>query len=184
MLTNALCKELKGIAENFIPAEHLDDLTQEVFLYLLEMPKGKLEQLIEDKQIKYYFIRLCKNNYYSKTSKYHYKYRKPYERELIDVITNGKYSIKKKHDTADLYFIEGDGYIEDSELVNDILSEMYWYERELFKLYVLGDNEGKRYTYTTLSNKTKISRMSIYTTLKVVKNYIAKRLKEIRQNDI
>jgi len=61
---------------------------------------------------------------------------------------------------------------------------MYWYERELFKLYVLGDNEGKRYTYTTLSNKTKISRMSIYTTLKVVKNYIAKRLKEIRQNDI
>tara|TARA_R110001592_G_scaffold148690_8_gene373883 strand:+ start:301 stop:855 length:555 start_codon:yes stop_codon:yes gene_type:complete len=184
MLTNALCNELKQIASKFIPANHLDDLTQEVFLYLLEMPKGKLEQLIEDKQIKYYFIRLCKNNYYSKTSKYHYKYRKPYERILLDVITNGKYSISKKQNTADLYFIEGEGYIEDTDLVNDILSEMYWYERELFKLYVLGDNKGRRYTYTTLSNKTKISRMSIYTTLKIVKNYVARRLKEIRANDL
>jgi hypothetical protein len=90
MLSNKLAIELKEVAANFIPADDLDDLTQEVFLYLLELPSEKLQQLIEDKQIKYYFIRLCKNNYYSKTSKYHYKYRKPVER--IEYTLNTQYT--------------------------------------------------------------------------------------------
>lgn len=167
MLTSKHCTDLKQIAAKFIPAEDLDDLTQEVFLYLLDLPPEKLQQLIDDKQIKYYFIRLCKNNYFSKTSRYHYKYRKPTEKWQ-----NGVDSCKQVD--IDLYIKE------DADRLNAILDELYWYDRELFKLYVLGDNEGRRYTYTTLSHRTKISRMSIYTTIKRVKKYVAKRLKEQR----
>jgi len=180
MLTDKVCIEFRGIAAKFIPLEHLDDLVQEVFLAILELPEEKLKQLIEDKKLKYYFIRLCKNNYYSKTSRYHYKYRKPNEH-----VYRSGLQPSRKQDVAELYFIEKDELVtEDADRINNILEELYWYERELFKLYVLGDNNGSRYTYSTLSKKTNISRMSIYTTIKGVKAYVAKRLEEQRSNDI
>jgi len=50
-------------------------------------------------------------------------------------------------------------------------------------LYVLGDNDGRKYTYTSLSKKTKISRMNIYITIKKVKEYIKERLKQ-KRNDL
>lgn len=173
MIDNELFTQLKDTAANFIPAKDLDDVTQEVFMYLYEDTE-RLEQLIADKKIKWYFIRLCKNNYYSKTSKYYYKYNRPYK----DVTFNDdimKLGLKLK--SEDLYFIQ------DSDMINDILSELYWYDRELFRLYVLGDNDGKRYTYSSLSKKTKISRMNIYITIKKVKEYIKERLKE-KRNDL
>ena len=173
MIDNELFTQLKDTAANFIPAKDLDDVTQEVFMYLYEDAE-RLEQLIADKKIKWYFIRLCKNNYYSKTSKYYYKYNRPYK----DVSFNDdimKLGLKLK--SEDLYFIQ------DSDMINDILSELYWYDRELFRLYVLGDNDGKRYTYSSLSKKTKISRMNIYITIKKVKEYIKERLKE-KRNDL
>ncbi len=173
MIDNELFTQLKKTAANFIPAKHLDDVTQEVFLYIYEDVE-KLEQLIKDNKLKYYFIRLCKNNYYSKTSKYYYKYNRTYK----DVIYNDDL-LKAVHILIpdNLYFKE------DSDVINDILSELYWYDRELFRLYVLGDDNGKKYTYSSLSKKTKISRMNIYITIKKVKEYIKDRLKEMR-NDL
>jgi hypothetical protein len=173
VIDNELFTQLKDTAANFIPAKHLDDVTQEVFMYLYEDAE-KLEQLIADKKIKWYFIRLCKNNYYSKTSKYYYKYNRPYK----DVTFNDDL-VKAVHILIpdDLYFIQ------DSDMINDILSELYWYDRELFRLYVLGDNDGRKYTYTSLSKKTKISRMNIYITIKKVKEYIKERLKQ-KRNDL
>ena len=173
MIDNQLYRELKNTAANFIPSKDVDDVTQEVFMSLYEDTE-KLEQLIADKKIKWYFIRLCKNNYYSKTSKYYYKYNRPYKDISFndDVMRQG---LKLK--AEDLYFIE------DSDMINSILSELYWYDRELFRLYVLGDDNGKRYTYSSLSKKTKISRMNIYITIKKVKEYIKVRLKE-KRNDL
>jgi|TARA_R100000479_G_C6363274_1_gene193898 RNA polymerase sigma factor (sigma-70 family) len=173
VIDNELFTQLKKTAANFIPAKHLDDVTQEVFLYIYEDVE-KLEQLIKDNKLKYYFIRLCKNNYYSKTSKYYYKYNRTYK----DVIYNDDL-LKAVHILIpdNLYFKE------DSDVINDILSELYWYDRELFRLYVLGDDNGKKYTYSSLSKKTKISRMNIYITIKKVKEYIKDRLKEMR-NDL
>ena len=173
MIDNQLYTTLVQTAANFIPAKDLDDVTQEVFMSLYE-DTDRLEQLIKDKKIKWYFIRLCKNNYYSKTSKYYYKYNRPYKDiSFNDDVMNLGLKLKSE----DLYFIQ------DSDMINDILSELYWYDRELFRLYVLGDNDGKRYTYSSLSKKTKISRMNIYITIKKVKEYIKKRLKD-KRNDL
>jgi len=173
VIDNELFTQLKDTAANFIPAKDLDDVTQEVFMYLYEDAE-RLEQLIADKKIKWYFIRLCKNNYYSKTSKYYYKYNRPYKDVSFndDIMKLGLILISE-----DLYFIQ------DSDMINDILSELYWYDRELFRLYVLGDNNGRKYTYSSLSKKTKISRMNIYITIKKVKEYIKDRLKE-KRNDL
>lgn len=173
MIKKSLYNELLQTAKNFIPAEYVDDVTQEVFLHLYE-DTNRLEQLIADKKIKFYFIRLCKNNFYSKTSKYYYKYDRPYKDISFndDLMKYNNILIQEN-----LYFIE------DTDLINSILEELYWYDRELFKLYVLGDNNGKSFTYTSLSKKTKISRMNIYITIKRVKEYIKQRLSELR-NDI
>ena len=69
-----------------------------------------------------------------------------------------------------------------SDVINSILDELYWYDRELFRLYVLGDENVKKYTYTSLAKKTGISRISIYYTIKSVKKYVIKRLKEINDD--
>jgi len=175
MLTNKLCIELKNIARNFIPAKYLDDLTQEVFLQLLEMPKAKVNDLIASGDIHRYFNRMCKLNYYSKNSRYYYTYVKIYEHILFHDSNKSYNDKKQKHN--DLYIKE------DSDLIDQILKELYWYDRELFKLYVLGDKNCKKYTYTSLSAKTGISRISIYYTIKGVKKHITNRLKELR-NDL
>ena len=64
-----------------------------------------------------------------------------------------------------------------------LLDELYWYDRELFKLYYFGEIDGNKYTLSSLANKTGISRRSIFTTIKNVKTYIKKRLDEIRRVD-
>lgn len=69
-----------------------DDLTQEIALILLD----KDEELIKDLYIKceliYYVIRIIHNQYYSKTSSFHNKYRKIKTLELNDLIyEEGKY---------------------------------------------------------------------------------------------
>jgi len=93
VIDNELFTQLKDTAANFIPAKDLDDVTQEVFMYLYEDAE-RLEQLIADKKIKWYFIRLCKNNYYSKTSKYYYKYNRPYKDVSFndDILKQGTYT--------------------------------------------------------------------------------------------
>lgn len=173
MITDYQYNELVQTAKKFIPAQYVDDVTQEVFLNLYE-DTDRLEQLIADKKLKFYFIRLCKNNFYSKTSKYYYKYDRAYKDISFndDLVKYNNILIQE-----DLYFIE------DSDLINNILQELYWYDRELFKLYVLGDDDGRTFTYSSLSKKTKISRMNIYITIKRVKEYIKERLLELR-NDI
>ena len=172
MLTDKLCIELKEIAKNFIPAKDVDDLVQEVFVQLLTMDSKKLQELISSGDIHRYFNRICKLNYYSRNSKYYYTYNKI--KEHIIFVDNTK---PTKQIQQNLYIKE------DADLIVQILSELYWYDRELFKLYVLGDSDNKSYTYTSLSERTKISRISIYYTIKGVKKYIAKRLKELK-NDI
>ena len=170
MLTKKLINELRAIASNFIPAKDLDDLTQIVFEQLLTMNKDKLQSLIDDGDIHRYFNRMCKLNYYSKNSKYYYTYNKEYEHVNYRIQANEKR-------IADNIYINND-----SALINSILEELYWYDRELFRLYVLGDDENDSYSYTTLAKKTGISRISIYYTIRNVKKYIRKRLDELRDD--
>lgn len=58
--------------------EDIQDLIQDTYVHLLEK-KDDIEK-IPDKEIKYYITKYLKNNIFSVTSRYHYKYRKVKER--------------------------------------------------------------------------------------------------------
>ena len=176
MLTDRLCIELKKIAANFIPAKDLDDLTQVVFEQLLQMEKAKLDALINTGDIHRYFNRMCKLSYYSKNSQYYYIYGK-----INEVINFEQTNISKRK--RDFLYINEEHLNTNADIINSILDELYWYDRELFRLYVLGDENVKKYTYTSLAKKTGISRISIYYTIKSVKKYVIKRIKQMN-NDL
>jgi len=59
------------------------------------------------------------------------------------------------------------------EKIDLVLDGMYWYDKELFKLYYYEDN-----TLDSLAKKTNISRNSLFITIDNVRNKIKKELSE------
>ena len=68
------------------------------------------------------------------------------------------------------------------DAIEELLKDLYWYDRELFLTYYKGS-----YTLDTLSDKTGISRSSIFNTIKRVKDYIKDNIndkaKEIKETE-
>ena len=128
------------------------DLYSCVVEQLLKKPK-KIDE-IPDSQKKYYFIKVVKQNWHSKTSPYHYQYRKPtqHHRPIIDNLTEQ---------------IEDEEYeetIPTMEWVEKTLNEEFdWYERDLFKLWV------EMGTLTNVSKKTQIPLNSVGRHIKQIK---------------
>ena len=54
-----------------------DDLAQEIYLILLEYDQDKLQEMINNNQIKFFISRIITNQYNSKTSIFYKKYKKP-----------------------------------------------------------------------------------------------------------
>ena len=111
------------------------------------------------------------NMYHSNTSRYYYKYRKFYKHILIgedrDSINGDKFIFNNK---------EHKEMIEKKlEFIDMTLKTLYWYDRELFRLYFFGEKDGRRYSLTSLAKKTGISRNSIFNTIKNVKQIIKKK---------
>lgn len=56
------------------------DCQQMIYLDLLIYDEDTLRRLDESGQIKFWLVRFVKNYWFSKNSRYHYQYRKYYER--------------------------------------------------------------------------------------------------------
>lgn len=54
-----------------------DDLTQEIYLILLQYNQSKLQQLIDKGQIKFFVARIIHNQFFSTTSTFYRQYKKP-----------------------------------------------------------------------------------------------------------
>lgn len=63
--------------------EDLTDLSQDIYLQLLEMSEDKFKILQCGNQLKYYLVGLIKNQIFSCTSPYYYKYKR-FKHEEID----------------------------------------------------------------------------------------------------
>lgn len=139
----------RGITNNH---QESDDLYACVVEQLLTKSK-KIDET-PDKQKKYYFIKVLKTNWFSKTSPYHYKYRKPtqHHTNLIETITE---------DFVEEEYVET---IPTMEWVEKTLNEEFgWYERDLFLLYIeLG-------TLTNVSKQTHIPLNSVGRHIKQIK---------------
>lgn len=69
--------ELPEIARNLkVASADINDLVQEVALILLEYDQGKLADVIAKGGLKFFVTRIMMNQYFSKTSTYHYKFRR------------------------------------------------------------------------------------------------------------
>tara|TARA_R110000868_G_scaffold10831_2_gene52416 strand:- start:1106 stop:1618 length:513 start_codon:yes stop_codon:yes gene_type:complete len=125
--------------------------------------KNKLDH-IPDKEKRYYFIRVMKNNYNSKTSPYHYQYRKPTLNHipLLETITESLTDEPYEETLPDMIWVE------------KTLNENFdWYSRDLFKLWVeLG-------SLTNVSKQTQIPLNSVGRHI----NNIKTKLKELWQSE-
>jgi hypothetical protein len=135
--------------------ENVDDFFHFILEQMLSKP-AKIDKLT-DKEKMYFFVRIVKNNYYSKTSPYHYRIRR--ESQKSDEWDD------KYHEIPDEDY---DDNLPDMEWVRQQLYSMDWFSRDLFLLWLeLG-------TFTQVSKQTTIP-------LNSVGNYINKIKAELQK---
>lgn len=74
---------IRDICTNMrVQLNDIDDLTQEVYLILLEYNRDKIIELYKKKQLKFFIIGILQRQYHSNTSPFYKKYKKYYT--LVD----------------------------------------------------------------------------------------------------
>lgn len=141
------------------PIELRDDLKSEVFLILAELPEEKIIDLYNNKHLRYYAVRIMLNLVQSNDRKFFRKYRDFVEYDY------------DKNDRQDELHLKDDIQIIDR--INEAIDKLYWYDRELLKLYTYKFNKNAR----ELSRKTGIPYMSIIRTLNSIKKNLKDKLK-------
>ena len=68
----------------FENTENLKDLTQDIYLQLLQMDNAKINELYFKNQLRFWVTRIITNNIHSKTSPYYYSYKKA-ERQSVSI---------------------------------------------------------------------------------------------------
>lgn len=64
--------------------ENLKDLSQDIYLQLLQMDNAKINELYFKKQLRFWVTRIITNNIHSKTSPYYYTYKKA-QRQSVSI---------------------------------------------------------------------------------------------------
>jgi len=125
---NSNFNELVQITNNITRNHELaGDLLQEVIVQIYEKDKVILHSYDND-TIKYYIVKIIKINWQSKTSPFHYKIRKPSEKntELNDSFVN--YIQDNSEELKE--------YEEMLKAVEEEFSELQWFNKRLFELYL------------------------------------------------
>ncbi len=86
---NAIIKEifesgmLHTLVHNMcVPEEYKDDLIQELCIILLEYDEDKIKYMYDNKQLKFFCVRVIQSQFYSAHSPFYKKYKKYYT--LVD----------------------------------------------------------------------------------------------------
>lgn len=132
------------------PVELQDDLRQEIFLVICEMPDDKFFDIYDKGYLKYFIVRTMLNMVKSNTSTFFMMFRKPFE------------EINSKHDKIN------DDYCEEINIkLAKSYEVLYWYEKEIFRLYSENGCNIK-----ALSRDTGIPYRSLFETIKKVRIYL------------
>lgn len=83
---NGLVEEIiQGVSySKFENTENLKDLTQDIYLQLLQMRTDKLNDLYTKNQLRFWIARIVVNSIHSKTSQYYYQYKKE-QRQSVSI---------------------------------------------------------------------------------------------------
>ena len=165
----------------------INEAVQELMLYFLQANPKVIKKIYEKDGIdgitKYGAVAL-RRALTSTRSNFYYKYEKYYT-HIDSSVYNSNSS-----DTNEYFIPDGCRYKDISNIPNKevdnhklnkleeidkALDDLYWYDRELFKLYYSGE------TLDSLAAKTKISRNSLFTTIDKVRTILKKKLNEDNQ---
>ena len=145
--------ELKNICNKFSTPDEVDDL---LHLCIEQFINNKKVHQIPDKERLYFFVKLVRNQYHSKSSKYHYTYRRYQFSEIVD------------NDIAEIEYQEDEFNM---NWVYEQLKTIDWYYGRLFELYI---EEGC--SVTRLSKRTTIPINSVSRDI----NKVRRQLKQLR----
>ena len=157
-------QNLLDISKRITSNRHPDyeDLLHETILALYNTDKEKIKDIIEQKKLTFYIVRIMMNQYHSNTSPYHKKYRKQYnEKQLKEfyIYTKEpltKEKMKKLEEQEDrLQWIE------------EKLKHLSWFDVEVFKIYY---REG--FSLNKMQKETKINRSTLGKSIRFIKNYL------------
>lgn len=164
MLNKYLIKnydKLKDIAFNIAGIKYKDDLLSFVIEELYKCDQDRIKEIIENKKMTFYVIRIMINQFHSKTSRYYYKYRKYYEYHVTGIVE----AISPDNTESE---IEDKELIEERlEWIEEKLKDIYWFDAECFRIYFK-----ESHSLNSLSKATKISRATIYKSINNVKKYL------------
>ena len=156
----------------------IEEAVQELMLYFMSMNPTTLEDIyVKDGQkglIRYGAV-VLRRSFTSPRSPYYYKYKKYYT-NLDTQASSITYDITEVNNEKNLYNIPNpDEYKQWQKLeqIDKALEDVYWYDRDVFKLYYYEGN-----TLTGLAKKTGISRNSLFTTIDKVREYLKEVLDE------
>ena len=161
--------------------DRINDAVQELMLYFLQMNPETLKNIYDKDGItgitKYGAVAL-RRFLTSKRSSFYYKYDKYYRNLATPYENNSSCGIYQSYNfNKSVYNLAEDIpdvlQYEKLEMIDSELDNMYWYDKELFKLYYYEGN-----TLDSLAEKTKISRNSLFTTIDKVRNILKKKLNE------
>ncbi len=153
-----------------------DDLKAEVALILCEIKEDKIIDMFTRGYLKFYTVRIILNQIQSNTSPFYKKYRGDYNIDVNDFLKYGIWDNLEHSDTDNNRLInvtgliesEADSYDTRKDQAIEEIETLYWYDREILKLY------GKLGTYRAIEEETGIPFESIYKT-------VQKACKEIRK---
>ena len=111
---------MEDIVKNIVKNE--DDRDDLFHCVLEQILKGKKFDGLPDDQRVFYFVRVLKNNYFSKTSPYYYQYKKNPAKEDIKEMTffEGRLDEEYKNELPDMSW------------VYEQLTHLNWFDRDLF----------------------------------------------------
>ena len=153
--------KLKDISHNIAGVKEKDDLLSFVIEELYKCDQIRLKEIIEKKQMTFYVVRVMINQYQSKTSRYHYKYRKYYEYHVTTTIESLTPDTSKDNTKNKEQVEEKLAWIEEK------LKDLNWFDAEVFRIYY---KEG--FSLSEMSKVTKINKNTLYKAIKNVKNYL------------
>ena len=157
---NNLLDISKRITSNRHP--DYEDLLHETIIALYNSNKEKIKDIIEQKKLTFYIVRIMMNQYQSNTSPYHKKYRKQYnEKQLKDFYIYTKEPLTK----------EKMKQLEEQEdrlqWIEKKLKHLSWFDVEVFKIYY---REG--FSLNRMQKETKINRSTLGKSIRFIKNYL------------
>jgi DNA-directed RNA polymerase specialized sigma24 family protein len=157
------------------PIELQDDLRAEVALILCEHSDEKIISIHESSPnaLRYYTVRIILNLIQSKTSPFYKKYRHPIFQYNESFSEENEFAIKDiaKYSTQDNLTEEEQFNIRlqaelKEEKVLKIIDGLYWYDREIVKLYI------EKGDYRAIAKEVGIPWGSIYDTVQMALNKI------------